>query len=948
MLVLIDDLLVCGVGDTQEEAERNLLKNLRECFRRLRNIGMQVAPKKVCLYAKRMVWAGEDVMVGEKGAGIAIEQRRVKAALEMGQPKTMQELGQLTHVAMWCRGNILDFAQVMEPLARFQKKTWQAFAEKRAPKKKTKRNSREAATIQLKEYGWGEHEEEAFDGLRKAMADSIRLSFRDEEKKLILVTDASDEAYSYVWAQVDEDQLGKTLDRMDAQILCMHSAYFKSSEINWNMTDKEAYAPVRAVRDHPEYAHASKYRAYTDHLNLCAILSPKADIGKVAKGRRDRWAEDLRGTDYEIVHTPGENNPVADVLSRSAAIAYSKEDFIEGTASAWAVLRLGDDDGKIPDFARAVRARHAELRARRQARAVRLVGEEELVFGSEDIDMTALGGEPHVFAMDMGKFPTYRDIYNGQQQDKTEGYAKSKGLKLVVGGELDGVYVNGDGKAYVPDVERLRERIIIGAHQGAAIHRKKEMTKNAVSALFAWQGMAKDVKNFCHRCLHCVLNADRVKVPRATATTMLPEIANEAISFDYIYMGPSATGEKYILLLKDLLTQEVELVKCESANAHNAAKAVLDWCKRKGAPDYIVSDQGSHFVNWVVQDVLRILQIKHHLTTVYNPKSNGGIERANRELLKAMRRIIAEGEGNLKEWPDWTALVQYGLNTCGCASLSGATPIEVASGRQTRTPAMMAVKCGPDARREVKAGNSVKELSAALVQSELKVARQAVTAMQQEAHETKAARAERARLQRQRQRRGKPTGMGQISAPEDGNQKRWFSKGDYIMVATRSNQDRSSKLQPRWRGPYEITKMETDHRARVHECKLNPDKTPKEMGVASDRIKLWADKSYNIPVDVLRAAEYASDMFTIERLDGWRRTPGGVGFEVYVVWMGYEAADGSWLAVEDMFDTAIAVAILEQWLEEWDGEPIPKAMSDKIARLREEYESTDESESESE
>ena len=70
----------------------------------------------------------------------------------------------------------------------------------------------------------------------------------------------------------------------------------------------------------------------------------------------------------------------------------------------------------------------------------------------------------------------------------------------------------------------------------------------------------------------------------------------------------------------------------------------------------------------------------------------------------------------------------------------------------------------------------------------------------------------------------KAKSKGDIAVPEDGNQSYWFHQGQFVMVAERSNKDRKSKLEAKWRGPYIIDEMVTDHRARVHELTLDKKK----------------------------------------------------------------------------------------------------------------------------
>ena len=67
--------------------------------------------------------------------------------------------------------------------------------------------------------------------------------------------------------------------------------------------------------------------------------------------------------------------------------------------------------------------------------------------------------------------------------------------------------------------------------------------------------------------------------------------------------------------------------------------ALVDWYQRFGVAETHVSDKGSHFKNKVVAELNDILKTKHHYTTAYSSKSNGTVERVNREIVTVLRSL---------------------------------------------------------------------------------------------------------------------------------------------------------------------------------------------------------------------------------------------------------------------------------------------------------------------
>ena len=58
-----------------------------------------------------------------------------------------------------------------------------------------------------------------------------------------------------------------------------------------------------------------------------------------------------------------------------------------------------------------------------------------------------------------------------------------------------------------------------------------------------------------------------------------------------------------------------------------------------GCPNIVISDQGTHFVNQLMDKLIEEFQIQHHKTTPYHPQANGTIEAFNKILENALSKI---------------------------------------------------------------------------------------------------------------------------------------------------------------------------------------------------------------------------------------------------------------------------------------------------------------------
>lgn len=140
------------------------------------------------------------------------------------------------------------------------------------------------------------------------------------------------------------------------------------------------------------------------------------------------------------------------------------------------------------------------------------------------------------------------------------------------------IWKNSRGEMFVPpSADRLKLRIIIAAHAGAAGHERVDATLKNIAGHFSWPDMKTDVKNLVQSCLYCLSSDSSHVVPRPLGHPLHATKPNEVIHFDYCYMGPSTGSEQYDLIVKDDLTSYVWLTLCEHTDALTTANCLLRW-----------------------------------------------------------------------------------------------------------------------------------------------------------------------------------------------------------------------------------------------------------------------------------------------------------------------------------------------------------------------------------
>ena len=133
-----------------------------------------------------------------------------------------------------------------------------------------------------------------------------------------------------------------------------------------------------------------------------------------------------------------------------------------------------------------------------------------------------------------------------------QGAAIKAGKPVKALEERDGLWKDEKGAVWIPeDAVEVQLRLCIIGNCGRGGHRGVNTTLKNISEHFFWQTMQADITSFCNTCLHREATTGGLRKPRPFAHTMHADRPNELLHFDYLYMNESATGEKYVLILKD-------------------------------------------------------------------------------------------------------------------------------------------------------------------------------------------------------------------------------------------------------------------------------------------------------------------------------------------------------------------------------------------------------------
>ena len=265
--VFIDDIAVYGEDFAQ------FMENLRLVLTRLRERRLRVKGSKCSLGQKSIEYLGHIV----SGEGVQLSDTRRQGIADVKEPKSVSQLRSFLGMATYFRPFIKDFATLAKPL--------------------------HAMCSEKKPFVWTQPAQLSFDALKVAILGAPLLHFLDYDQPIVVRTDASCIGVG-----------GVLLQRVDGEerAVCFVSRAFNEQESRWSTLEHEAYGVFFAVTSFDHYIRGHRFRVETDHRNL--VFLHKSTAPKVI-----RWRLRLQAYAFDVVHIPGQDNQIADALSRCLA-----------------------------------------------------------------------------------------------------------------------------------------------------------------------------------------------------------------------------------------------------------------------------------------------------------------------------------------------------------------------------------------------------------------------------------------------------------------------------------------------------------------------------------------------------------------------------------------------------------------------------------------------------
>ena len=249
------------------------------------------------------------------------------------------------------------------------------------------------------------------------------------------------------------------------------------------------------------------------------------------------------------------------------------------------------------------------------------------------------------------------------------------------------------GEIIIPPKED-RIKIFEENHDGVTGgHSGETKTYERVRENFYWPGMREEIRKYVKTCESCQKKKlARIKTKQPMQITDTPKRVFEKIQMDIVGPLPKTDfGNVYILTWQDCLSKYSGAIPLRKADASSVAIALTEHiiCLY-GCPESIQTDQGSHFINEIMDSIARIFRIRKYKSSAYHPQSLGALERSHHTFVEYLRHYCEKGN-----WDLWLPYAMFSFNTAVHES-TGFTPHRIVFGRDARKPSEFAEERAPN------------------------------------------------------------------------------------------------------------------------------------------------------------------------------------------------------------------------------------------------------------
>ena len=486
-----------------------------------------------------------------------------------------------------------------------------------------------------KDFLWSPTCQRAFEELINRICEDVTLEFPDFEsamldpaRSLVIQTDASRSGIAGILGQLDGQ--GKSRPIYFASRAC------SDAESKYSVTELEALALKVFTLKFDPYSSGLKVIVETDHAALVPIFNKAGDC---QSARINKWAMLIKSKyDLEVRYRTGKSNASADALSRM---------FDKGVST----LAI------ISAVSRPIQAYFPSNNKKDEWVSAQVDGE-------------------------FGDIYQFLDTHMLPPEDEKAQQVISRTQSFTIVGRILYFVDPSTSELRLVVPTQFQHTVFHERHSGVCgVHQSARKIHLALKKLHYWPNMRGDIEKWVRSCPICAFTRE----PRLNLPPLQPIIAEapfDLLCLDILQLGPTPKGNKYLLVMVDHFSKLLIAEPLKSKSAEEVVTALLDRVVLvHGVPRRIHSNKGREFVNTTVEQLAKVLGTEQSTTSGYNPRANGAAERANREIVRMLRRSCIVQQ----EWDDRIQFVVFAYNATPHES-TGESPYFIIHGRDANFP----------------------------------------------------------------------------------------------------------------------------------------------------------------------------------------------------------------------------------------------------------------------
>jgi len=684
-----DDIVVFTDGTFEQH-----IKDVEVILGELSRARLSAKIKKCKFGYKEINFVGHIVREGR----VLPDPEKIKAVTDWRPPTTVLELQSFIGLVNYYRRFIVDFAIISGPLYALLRKD--------------------------QEWTWGDLEQAAFERLKTALVSAPCLHAPDFKQPFILQTDASIHGIGAVLTQ--------NIDGEEHPIAYL-SRQLNEAEKNYSAVEWECLAAVWSVKKLQAFLADSLFTIVTDASSLKELPTKKFENSRLM-----RWSMTLAEYNYNVIHRRGRNNANADSLSRAPLVGSAPPEpvIVRPRYVNRVIQHVPFPDADVHHVTvsacnRVVRVNRVSTRSttRTDARGQPTTSIEQhnapptrVERTSEKLKAANERLETQYRLVDSAEL---QGIVDKQHQDEVlrpmieyltdkstpANFDPTQTRKLKRDSEKFALidtttpaglyYIAHSARGPLAIIRPMLPKLVIpkeyrktmlamyhdspfGGHLGAL------RTYHKLYVCYYWDSMFDDCQKYVRDCRECHIVKQRLRNPPQPGGLMpAPTEPFEVVSMDTCGPFPLSADFKYVFTFIDHFTRFAIAVPSVNKSSSSLAQAFVNEVIAKyGTPRILISDNGTEFVDRMLDELYKSLKIKRIISAPYHPQSNGLVERVNgtmKQIVNALTVPRPGRRGNEHEWAYSLQLAMHAYNT-SIGDFLGMSPFELLFGRPPRSP----------------------------------------------------------------------------------------------------------------------------------------------------------------------------------------------------------------------------------------------------------------------